>query len=336
MKRAAVALATLVLVAFALFVARETREVVALAMAVDPRLGYAAFGALLLLYAVCAGVPVVMFLRLPRPLSPPADETDPAFPRHLERLAGRLARNPHLGGVRVDAGDRASVEAALARLHLRARDEMLRTAGVVFLTTAISQSGRLDALTVLIAQSRMVWRIAHLHAQRPALRDLLALYANVAVTVFAAESLEDLDLEEIVEPVLTPVVAGSALGAVPGFAGVATFVTQAVLEGAFNAFLTLRVGCVANRYCAALVRPERGALRRSATAEAAAMLPGVVMAGAERVSAAVWAAARRSTVGERASALTRTLARSAGAVRASNPFRWRRRAAEGGAGEPAG
>jgi hypothetical protein len=306
--------AVAVLGVVALFVARETREVVALAMAVDARLGYGVLVVLLGLYAVVLGVPVAMLLRLPRPLRPPASDEGPEFQAHLAALARRLSRNPHCRDLAIAATDRAAIEGALARLHERARAEMQAAATVVFLSTAVSQSGRLDGLMVLLAQSRMVWRIAHLYAQRPALSDLVRLYANVAATALLAEQVEDVELEEIVEPVLAPVVAGSALGAIPGAAGVATFVMESILEGGFNAFLTLRVGCVASRHCAALTRPDRRGLRRSATAEAAAILPGVVLAGAGRVSGAIWTSARRTAVGDRAAALATAVRRSAEGV----------------------
>jgi hypothetical protein len=292
-----------------LFVFRETREIVELASAVDPRLGRAVLFALLAVYAICLGVPLVMILRLPRPLTPPSGAGPAELERYYSLLARRLSRNPGLAGVDIRA-DRASLEAALAVLHARARTEMTTTASMVFLSTAVSQSGRLDGLMVLLAQSRMVWRIAHLYAQRPSWRELGALYANVATTVFLVRSVDDIELEEIVEPVLAPVIAGSALGAIPGFAGVANLVMESALQGGFNAFLTLRVGCVTSLYCRALVAPERRALRRSATAEAASLLPGIVVTGASKVSSAIVRAARRATIRrkappERASFLSR-------------------------------
>jgi len=50
-------------------------------------------------------------------------------------------------------------------------------------------------------------------------------------------------------------------------------VVNSVFSGAANAFLTLRVGIIAKRYCASLVLAERWAIRRAATVEAARM-PG--------------------------------------------------------------
>ena len=72
----------------------------------------------------------------------------------------------------------------------------------VFLATAVSQSGRLDGLLVFAAQSRMVWKIALLHYQRPSVRDMINLYANVAGTAFVASEIEDININEHVEPVI--------------------------------------------------------------------------------------------------------------------------------------
>src|SRR5688572_25237146 len=111
MKRIAGFLAVFVLVAFAVLVVRETAAVVTLARDVHPVLGQVTLWTLLAIYAVCLGVPAVLFLRLPRPLVAPASEADPEFPRHLARLRQRLARNPHLHGHAI-GDDRASVAQA--------------------------------------------------------------------------------------------------------------------------------------------------------------------------------------------------------------------------------
>ena len=124
------------------------------------------------------------------------------------------------------------------------------TASQVFLSTAVSQSGRLDTLLVFSMQTRMVWKLAHLYYQRPTLRDMVRLYANVAGTSFVAGELQDVDLSEQVEPVFSAVV-GSLGGAVPGFQLVASILANSILSGAADAFLTLRVGMIARRYCGA-------------------------------------------------------------------------------------
>ena len=175
----------------------------------------------------------------------------------------------------------------------------------VFLSTAVSQSGRLDGLMVLVTQCRLVWQIAHLYWQRPASGDLIALYGNVAAAAFVAQNVEDMDLSELIEPLLAPVLANSVVAAIPGFAQVASLVTTSCVDGTVNAFLTLRIGCLASGYCSSVIKPTAKSLRHTATLEAAGMLGSVAKQGAERIGVVIWDAAK-STTGIATSALTDT------------------------------
>jgi len=297
MKRLTLVAAALLLVVAAVFVVNQTAQVVALASTVSPALGRAVLIALLCVYAGVVLVPVVLFFRLPRALARPADEQAPDFEVYLARLGARLARHPELAGHVVLPGERAAVEAAIRRLDARADDLIRSTATAVFLTTAVSQNGRLDAIMVLAAQTRLVWRLAHLYDQRPSLPDLVRLYANVATTAFLVSELEDLDISEQVEPVIASALAGSAASLLPGASLVASLVTQSILDGAANAYLTLRIGVLCRRYCGVLTARDQTGLRRYAAVTAAQMLGGVVSASAGVVTRAILRAARRAGVG---------------------------------------
>ncbi|HQL89588.1 MAG TPA: DUF697 domain-containing protein [Syntrophales bacterium] len=301
-RNVALAVSGVILLFFVLFVVNQTAQAVALADRVSPAFGTAVLWFLVGLYAAVVLAAAVFFLRLPKPLAPPATETEPEFSRHLEALRKRLAANPRLRGH--DLSDRAGIEKALEDLG-RECDAVIRdSAAAVFVITAVSQSGRLDTLFVLTAHVRMVWRIASIYAQRPALRELLRLYANVAATAFVAGELDEAEIGEQVEPILS-----SALGAVslsvPGMQAAASIVITSILTGAANAFLTLRVGIIARRWCGSLVAADRRALRRSATAEAAKLLGQIVGNGTARISRALWAASK-GKVGGAFSGLTGT------------------------------
>lgn len=288
-KKIALFASLFVFLLFALFVINQTAQIVQLAEKVSPTFGEIAFWTLLALYAVLILIPVTIFLRLPRPLLPPGSEASPEFNAYIETLKKRLASNPHLEAR--DLSSRQQVEEALAILAQKADSIIDQTATAVFISTAISQSGRLDALLVLSAQSRMVWRIARLYYQRPTIRDLIQLYANVAGTALLAGELDDMDISEQVEPVVS-----SALGAlavtVPGVQLAASILVNSVLTGTANSFLTLRVGILAKRYCGSLVVAERRTLRRAASAEAAKLLGSIVRQGTARVSKALWKASK--------------------------------------------
>ena len=308
LRNAVLLVSVLLGVAFLVFLVNQTVQVVGLADRLHPALGTAVLWGLLLIYAACAFVPLAMLLRLPRPLTPPASEASPEFPAHLGALGRRLQGNPLLADRAL--ASRTDIEEALKVLDGRA-DEIVRSVGSqVFLTTAVSQNGSLDGLMVLLAQSKMLWQIARVYYQRPTVRDLAALYGNVASTVFVASQLDDLDLAEQVQPLVSGVL-GSAAGAVPGLHAASALFVNSVVNGTANAFLTLRVGIIAKRYCGALVLPERRTVRRLAVSQAAQMLGAIAQDGAKRVAGAFWAASK-TRAGEAARSMTATVQ---GAVR---------------------
>ena len=256
---------TAVLLSFVVFVVNQTAQVVQLASTFDPAAGRVVLIGLVVAYAVLLAVPVVMVVRLPRPLVPPASREGPEFAAHLDLLRKRLRVNPHHKLAELEG--EGAVERAIERLDEEAVRIARMTASQVFVTTAVSQSGRLDTFLVLSLQTRMVWKIARLYNQRPSLREMVHLYANVAATAFAAGEIQDVDLDQI-EPVFAAVI-GSLGGAVPGFQLVASIMVNSLMSGAADAFLTLRVGIITKRYCGSLVVEPPAAVRRKATAEAA-------------------------------------------------------------------
>ncbi|HME61666.1 MAG TPA: DUF697 domain-containing protein [Candidatus Binatia bacterium] len=302
MKRILVPISVLVLIAVALIIARETRETVAFVSAVHPLLGHALLWSLLAIYAVCILVPIVTFVRLPKAILPPPAENLAARAAYIEELTKRLRKNKNLVDREITP---QTLEGALSELGQISRQRTVEAAIAVFVSTAVSQSGRLDGLMVLVTQCRLVWQIAHLYWQRPPLRGLVALYGNVAAAAFVAQNVEDMDLSELIEPLLAPVLANSVVAAIPGFAQVAGLIATSCVDGTVNAFLTLRIGCLASEYCGSVIKPTQRSLRRTATVQAAGMIGSVAKQGAERVGTAMWDAAK-STTGGATVALART------------------------------
>jgi uncharacterized membrane protein YcjF (UPF0283 family) len=288
-KRIALLVSLVILVLFVIFVINQTVQVVQLAEKVNPKFGGIVLWGLLIFYVIFILVPVVLFLRLPRPLVPAKSEESPEFEAHLNQLKKRLSANPHLK--ELGLSNRQEIEKALAILGMKADGIIQKAASNVFVSTAISQSGRLDTFLVLSVQSRMIWQIARLYYQRPSLRDLIQLYANVVGTAFVAGELDDIDISQQVEPVLSAAL-GTVVLSIPGIRVAASILVNSVVTGAANAFLTLRVGIIARRHCASLVVVERRTLRRMATAEAATLLGSIVKEGTTRLSQAVWMASK--------------------------------------------
>jgi hypothetical protein len=161
MKRLLVVMSGLVMVWVGVFVIRETAQIVTLAAMVHPRLGDAVLALLLLIYGVCLGLPVVLYFRLPPPLRWPADGSAEAIGQYRQRLADRLSQNPVLKEVTVQAMDPSSLERACRMLSERAQVHITQTASMVFLSTAVSQTGRFDAGVPLSSEPKRPLRSVH-------------------------------------------------------------------------------------------------------------------------------------------------------------------------------
>ena len=228
------------------------------------------FWGLLLPTAATLGWWVAMAFMRPKPIMVHADPTEEEMAGFRQQLVKRLSRNKILkdNGVAVD--DESGLDMGLMVLRDRADEEIRSTAKRVFIGTAVSQNGRLDALVVLFLITRLVWRISKLYEQRPHHRELINLYANIAATAFLAGSLDEFGIEDTIHELIGPLMAGSALGAVPGAEAVAGTITASILTGSTNALLAMRCGVVARNYMS-LDLDTKGKMRRSATVEAARM-----------------------------------------------------------------
>jgi hypothetical protein len=284
------------LLCFIVFIINQTAQVVSLANTVSPVFGRIVLIFLLASFSLILLVPLLIVARMPQAIRPPIDSQSPDYQVYLRKLCVRLNENPHLAGMSVQEGDRTGIEAALKVLNSQVDTIIKKTASNIFVSTAISQNGMLDSLMVLAAQTRMIWQIARVYRQRASIREMVQLYANVGATVFIAGEIEALDLSEQIEPVINTMMSGSVVSLVPGIKSIASIVTQSILDGTANAFLTLRVGVVCRTYCSSLVAFDRQSTRRFASVTAAGMLGSIVSASASRVAKAILGAAKKAGV----------------------------------------
>jgi len=294
MKRLLLFAAAFVTLAFLVILINQVLQLSEFAGRFHPVMGDAVFWGFIFVFGICLAVPVLLFFRLPRTLVPPEEGDEEAIREYLPRLSERLSRNPRLQGMSLSTRD--DIEAALQILDTAADESIRAAGGRAFLITAVSQSGALDGVMILGLQSRLVWEVAHVYAQRPTLRDMLFLYSNVVTTAFLAMELDEAELSETFQPVLSSVL-GSAASAVPGLQVASSVFVNSVMTGTANAFLTLRVGIIAQGYSRALVRPERRTLRRTAIVQAAGMLGGIATEGAKKISKAIARASGKSITG---------------------------------------
>lgn len=283
-------LAVLVIFAFAIFLVNQVYQVYQLASGVSETFGLISLLLMVMVLTGLLAVPLLLYWRLPPALVPPGDDSMVAA--HRKKVLTRLKANKVLReAAQVPASD-ADLEKSLDHLNREADEIIKRTALSVFLTTAVSQNGRLDAFTVLVTHTRMVWKICHLYHQRPGIRDLTRLYANIGATTFLVSEIEDLDISLQLESLLSGVARSSSFNSIPVVGPAANLVMDSIFEGSTNAFLTLRVGIIARRYCSSLTTWDARATRKSATLEAGKMLGQIVASGTSRVVAGVVKAAR--------------------------------------------
>lgn len=258
---------------FLLFLVNQVSQIYQWTYQLNPALGRGSLIAMLAILLILLAAPFYIYFRLPAPLVPAKSAAD--HPKYLRKLIQRLSGNRRVANS-FDLNDPDQLNQAIKRLDAEADLIINRTAKAVFLTTSASQNGKLDALTVLITQSKMVWDIAHLYYQRPMLREMFYLYSNVGATTFFASEIEELDLSDQLEPVITSLMRNPGR-AIPVIGPVANIVIDSLVEGSANAFLTLRVGVIAKKYCGAMEVYERKKMRKSAVAEASVMLKSIVL-----------------------------------------------------------
>jgi hypothetical protein len=126
-------------------------------------------------------------------------------------------------------------------------------------------------------------------------------------------TIEELDIEQQVEPIITPLVSGSVIGGIPGASGVSTFMITSIIDGAANALLTLRVGIITRRFFGYFSGPESLETKRLATIEASGMLGSIVIKSAGVVTDAVLKASKKR-IGTISSSIKDATVKSTGSV----------------------
>lgn len=255
--------------------------------------GQPVFWSLLTVLVLTVAVHTLLLWRMPAALRYPQDADLHAVAAYTQRLRAHLARNPRLAGQPLHTAQ--DIEAALTLLRSAAEAETQRSATSVLVSTALLQNGRLDGLVVLISQIQLVWRIARIYGLRPSLRQLSYLYGNVGACVLVAYGMEEVDFAALTAPIVQAA-APSTMGSVPGLGGMGALLTNSLASGAANSFLTLRVGLVADAYCAPQQQPDRTTIRTSATRRAAQLLGRIVKDSGTQVSQAVYQRLKHSVV----------------------------------------
>ena len=181
------------------------------------------------------------------------------------------------------------------KMILKKRDEeatkLIRKAALnVFIVTGISQNGSFDIITAFGMNLQMINRIVNLRHRRPSFTQLLELYVVIIASTLII-SLTDNILDEIDTSELFGSVAG----------GLAKTLVSSSINGAMNAYMTLRIGKMTMKYLelgSKNFKQNRSKIRREVRRSAIKEIPAIAKSGLESVSSAV-----KSTTMEKLSSL---------------------------------
>lgn len=297
LKHFAKILCVLLFGAFIVFLINQVAGVVNLASNLNTYFGTAVLVLSIVGILFLMAYPLYLWKKLPQALVPPEKKSGPEYETYLNAHKKRLQNNPILLEAGVDVMEENGLESAAKVLEQKSLTVTQDAAGAVFLSTAISQNGRLDAFLVLLAQLRLVWKIAKFYNQRPSPREMLWLYTNVGASTFLASKLEDIDIGQQVTPIVSKVMGNMAGGAIPGLGTASNILTNMVFEGTVNSFLTLRVGAITRLYCDPLNNQTKDGSRKLAWKEAAVHLGSIVTKGSQKVSSTFWEATKDAATG---------------------------------------
>lgn len=167
------------------------------------------------------------------------------------------------------------------KMVIKRRDEeatkLVRKAALnVFIVTGISQNGSFDIITAFGMNIQMINRLVNLRHRRPTFTQLLELYVVILSSTLII-SLTDNILDEIDGNELFGSVAG----------GLAKTLVASAVNGAMNAYMTLRIGKMTMKYLelgSKTFKQNRSKFRREARRSALKEVPAIAKSGVESIS----------------------------------------------------
>jgi uncharacterized membrane protein YcjF (UPF0283 family) len=236
--------------------------------------------------------PLLLITKLPAPLPFPDDNTD--LGQYKIDFKERLVSHPVAKELNLDPHNDEQLRQIHEKLTEKADKIIFETASAVFVSTAISQNGKLDAFTVLAAQIRLIWKVAHIYWQRPSLKNLQQLYSNVAINAMAANTIEQIDISQQIQPIISAILKSPGKH-LPVVGNAAHLITESIMEGTVNAFLSLRVGVLTKNYCF----PEGktiSELKSNSFLEASVLLKKLVVKSSKKVVEGILKAGKNASV----------------------------------------
>ena len=244
---------------------------------IHPWLGwgfYIVLGLFLLCFVV---VPTLKFIFTPELKGDERNEIDLMESDELRHYIKRLS----LSQQERELFATAESELEGVKMVIRKRDEeatkLVRKAALnVFIVTGISQNGSFDIITAFGMNIQMINRLVNLRHRRPTFTQLLELYVVILSSTLII-SLTDNILDEIDGNELFGSVAG----------GLAKTLVASAVNGAMNAYMTLRIGKMTMKYLelgSKNFKQNRSKLRREARRSALKEVPAIAKSGVESIS----------------------------------------------------
>jgi len=229
----------------------------------------------------------------PTSLEKPSSGNAQELELYKDEVLKRLNKNNILQVNGVYPENDEEISDALKILDAEAEKIIMENASWVFVSTAISQNGKLDGLITLFIQFKMIYRISKIYYQKPRLKELYKLYSNVVVTVFLITQIEEINISEHLEPIISKFSPVKMIGSIPGIGSSIGLLTNMLFEGAANCFLTLRIGLITKEYCDFMNFEDTKEIRRNATRDAASMLGKIISVNSGKITKAFFEAVKK-------------------------------------------
>lgn len=195
-----------------------------------------------------------------------------------KKVAKTLLSNPNLDDddkkkIKSGLSDKSELKITISRIYdssikKQINKTILKSAKTVFISTAISQNGKLDMAAVLSVNFKMIKEIVSQAGFRPSYPKLGKLAIRVLSTSLIADNLEGLEFTD-----LFPQSTANVLGEIP----LIKPITNSILNGLSNGLLTLRIGICARRYLFSdMKKVTQDDIRKKSIKESVMLLPLLV------------------------------------------------------------
>lgn len=285
-------LGILFLIVFLLIVANQLISLYHNLSTIHPIVGIVGVSIMGIIMGILLVTPFILIAKFQAPM--PFPDNDEDLEKYKSVFKEKLAKHPLVLANKLDPNNSEQLLEIDLLLKEKADKIIFESASAVFVSTAISQNGKLDAFTVLVAQIRIIWRVAHVYWQRPSIRNLRQLYTNVAFNAMAASTIEQMDLSQQIQPIVNAVLKSPGKH-IPIVGHAAHMITDAILEGTVNAFLTLRIGVLTKNYCFPEVNTINE-IKSNSFLEASFLLKRLVLKSSSKIVEGVLKAGKNASV----------------------------------------